>query len=97
MYEVVLSKSPSCSCPDAAKGNVCKHWLFVTQRVLHAAPDNPAIWQRGLLASEVEALLSNQDQLRTDASILPDARLRVRSASIAAASACADLFAKADA
>lgn len=29
VYEVVIDKVPGCSCPDALKGNHCKHLLFV--------------------------------------------------------------------
>ena len=44
---------PSCSCPDFSKGNVCKHILFVMVRVIRLAPDDPLIWQKALLRSEV--------------------------------------------
>ena len=46
---------PYCSCPDFAKGNVCKHILFVMVRVIRLAPDDPLIWQKALLRSEVRA------------------------------------------
>ena len=29
VYQVTVSKVPSCSCPDAAKGNQCKHIVYV--------------------------------------------------------------------
>jgi hypothetical protein len=30
VYQVTISKVPSCSCPDAAKGNQCKHIVYVS-------------------------------------------------------------------
>ena len=35
VYTVTIAAHPRCSCPDAAKGNICKHRLFVMLRVLH--------------------------------------------------------------
>lgn len=29
VYQVLISKVPSCSCPDASKGNQCKHIIYV--------------------------------------------------------------------
>ena len=57
VYEVVISNVPSCSCPDAAKGNTCKHILFVMLRVLKCRQDDPRVWQKALLNSEVQDLL----------------------------------------
>lgn len=53
VYEVTIGKHMRCSCPDAAKGNVCKHQLFVMLRVLKLDKENPAVWQRALLTAEV--------------------------------------------
>ena len=47
---------PHCTCPDHAKGNVCKHILFVMLRALRLAPDDPLVWQRALLKSEARRL-----------------------------------------
>ena len=52
VYDVVISQTPSCTCPDHAKGNLCKHILFVFLRVLRLSRDNPLVWQTALLASE---------------------------------------------
>ncbi len=43
--------APTCPLPQ---GNVCKHVLFVLLRVLHMSPDEPLVWQKALLASEVD-------------------------------------------
>ena len=53
VYRVSIGMHPSCSCPDFRKGNVCKHVLFVMVRVIRLAPDDPLIWQKALLRSEV--------------------------------------------
>ncbi|GBF61432.1 hypothetical protein TMEN_3921 [Trichophyton mentagrophytes] len=29
IYQVVIGKEPSCTCPDAKKGNQCKHVVYV--------------------------------------------------------------------
>ncbi len=58
VYDVVISRTPSCSCPDAARGNICKHRLFVLLRVLRRREDDPLLWQRALLEAEVRDLLS---------------------------------------
>lgn len=57
VYDVVISQTPSCTCPDHAKGNLCKHILFVFLRVLRLSRDNPLVWQTALLASEVHDIL----------------------------------------
>lgn len=57
VYNVELGRCPSCSCPDFAKGNLCKHILFVYLRVLKLSPANPVIWQKALIQSEVDAIL----------------------------------------
>ncbi len=59
MYDVTVSCKPRCTCPDHAKGNVCKHQLFVMLRVLKLRTDDPVVWQRGLLTEEVSASLES--------------------------------------
>jgi SWIM zinc finger len=53
VYTVTVGQAPSCTCPDAAKGNLCKHILFVMLRVLKLRQNNPLVWQKALLKSEV--------------------------------------------
>lgn len=61
VYKVVIDRSPTCTCPDfQLRRTVCKHQLFVTLRVLRIAQDNPVVWQRGLLTSEVQQMLGGQ-------------------------------------
>ncbi|KAH8938433.1 hypothetical protein BDL97_16G082400 [Sphagnum fallax] len=58
VYTVKLNQVPSCSCPDAAKGNTCKHLLFVMLRVLKLPQSDPRVWQKALLSTELEDLLN---------------------------------------
>eukprot|EP00929_Paragymnodinium_shiwhaense_P052184 TRINITY_DN26147_c0_g1_i2.p1 TRINITY_DN26147_c0_g1~~TRINITY_DN26147_c0_g1_i2.p1 ORF type:complete len:547 (+),score=21.67 TRINITY_DN26147_c0_g1_i2:196-1836(+) len=51
-YTVRIGALVSCSCPDALKGFVCKHQLFVFLRVLRAPRSSALIYQRALLSSE---------------------------------------------
>jgi hypothetical protein len=36
VYKVKVNNEPTCSCPDAAKGNQCKHIIYVLVNVLKA-------------------------------------------------------------
>lgn len=58
VYSVKVEQRPSCTCPDAAKGNTCKHLLFVMLRVLKLSPSDPRAWQTALLTSELQDLLT---------------------------------------
>ncbi|KXS17869.1 hypothetical protein M427DRAFT_234348 [Gonapodya prolifera JEL478] len=53
VYTVDIGRLVSCDCPDAAKGHLCKHHLFVMLRVLRVSPNNPSVWQTALLSSEL--------------------------------------------
>ena len=53
VYTVNISRHPHCTCPDCAKGHVCKHILFVMLRVLKLSTNNPLVWQKALLTKEV--------------------------------------------
>ena len=55
MYKVRVGKFPQCNCPDfKIRKNLCKHYLYVMIRVLRLREDDPLVWQRALLLSEVE-------------------------------------------
>ena len=62
VYKVTVSQQPTCTCPDAGKGNICKHLLFVMLRVLHLDNRDPVIWQRGLLSSELQHIWDTSEQ-----------------------------------
>ncbi|CAI5959494.1 unnamed protein product [Closterium sp. NIES-65] len=63
VYTVTISQQPSCTCPDYGNGNLCKHVLFVLLRVLHVDEEDPRVWQRSLLSTELNELLDRIDAL----------------------------------
>ncbi|KAK9848236.1 hypothetical protein WJX84_001782 [Apatococcus fuscideae] len=70
VYKVTISRHPSCSCPDHAKGNVCKHLLFVMLRVIRLAETDSLVWQRALLTSEAEQVLGGERSTRMDEAVM---------------------------
>ena len=56
VYDVVMAKVPCCSCPDAAKGNLCKHLLFVMLKVVGLRPNDPLVYQSAYLTEELEKI-----------------------------------------
>ena len=60
VYEVEISRIPSCTCPDAAKGNLCKHILFVYLRVLKLQPRSKVIIQKALLQEELATTFTSK-------------------------------------
>jgi len=68
VYTVRVGELVSCDCPDAAKGNVCKHQLFIFLRVLRQPRDSPLVFQRALLSSERAKLFASPHAARGPAS-----------------------------
>ncbi|KPV74799.1 uncharacterized protein RHOBADRAFT_49765 [Rhodotorula graminis WP1] len=58
-YTVQIDKVPSCDCPDGAKGNTCKHRLFVFLKVLQVPQSSNLWYQSALLSSELAAIFAN--------------------------------------
>ncbi|KAI5124074.1 hypothetical protein M0805_003901 [Coniferiporia weirii] len=56
VYTVTIDRRPSCNCPDAMKGNHCKHILFIFLKVLQVRQDSTHWYQKALLSSELEEL-----------------------------------------
>lgn len=56
IYTVTIGRLPSCSCPDSAKGNECKHKVYALATVLRADPSLQ--YQRAFLTSELEEIFS---------------------------------------
>lgn len=54
VYTVRIGRQPTCDCPHAAKGNQCKHVLYVMKRVLRAKFDY--VYQLALLGHEVREI-----------------------------------------
>ncbi|KAH8997593.1 hypothetical protein EDB92DRAFT_1447818 [Lactarius akahatsu] len=59
VYTVTIGKLPSCDCPDASRGNHCKHILFIYLKVLQV-PQSSGLWyQKALLTNELESIFTN--------------------------------------
>ncbi|KAJ7277109.1 hypothetical protein C8J57DRAFT_1449129 [Mycena rebaudengoi] len=58
IYTVTISQRPSCDCPDAQKGNHCKHILFIYLKVLQVPQASGAWYQKALLTSELEQIFA---------------------------------------
>lgn len=56
IYTVVIDKLPSCDCPDAGKGNHCKHILFVYLKVLSVPLISTHWYQKALLQEELASI-----------------------------------------
>ncbi|PPQ68076.1 hypothetical protein CVT24_002940 [Panaeolus cyanescens] len=59
VYTVTIDKLPRCNCPDAAKGNHCKHILFVFFKVLQVRQSSTTWYQKALITSELEEIFRN--------------------------------------
>ncbi|CCA66831.1 hypothetical protein PIIN_00593 [Serendipita indica DSM 11827] len=58
VYTVTIAQLPTCDCPDGAKGNHCKHILFVFTRVLGVSELSGLYYQKALLTSELEQIFA---------------------------------------
>ncbi|KAJ8594642.1 hypothetical protein M405DRAFT_470179 [Rhizopogon salebrosus TDB-379] len=59
VYTVTIDKTPSCNCPDASKGNHCKHILFIFLKVLQVSQSSGLWYQKALLTSELQELFAH--------------------------------------
>ncbi|KLO14892.1 hypothetical protein SCHPADRAFT_825594 [Schizopora paradoxa] len=59
VYTVVIDRNPRCNCPDATKGNHCKHILFIYLKVLQVPQISPHWYQKALIGSELEEIFAN--------------------------------------
>ncbi|OKL59115.1 hypothetical protein UA08_05745 [Talaromyces atroroseus] len=57
IYSVTISLQPSCTCPDALKGNQCKHIIYVLVNVLKVRED--LRYQLAFLSSELQEIFDN--------------------------------------
>ncbi|PBP21713.1 RING finger domain protein (Znf1) [Diplocarpon rosae] len=57
IYQVTISRVPTCTCPDASRGNQCKHIIYVMVNVLKA-PENLA-YQLALISTELAEIFAN--------------------------------------
>lgn len=58
VYNVTVGQLPTCTCPDCARGNLCKHIIFVMARVLQVPRNSPLIYQSALLESELKEIFA---------------------------------------
>nr|GAT50740.1 predicted protein [Mycena chlorophos] len=58
IYTVTIQHLPSCDCPDARKGNHCKHILFVFLKVLQVPQSWGHWYQKALLTTELQEIFS---------------------------------------
>lgn len=59
VYTVVIDKIPQCNCPDALKGNHCKHILFIYAKVLQVPFTSHVWYQKALLTSELQEIFAS--------------------------------------
>lgn len=59
VYTVTVDKLPSCDCPDASKGNHCKHILFIFLKVLNVSVDSKGWYQKALISAELQEIFDN--------------------------------------
>jgi len=59
VYTVTIRNLPTCDCPDAAKGNHCKHLIFVLVKVLGVLWTSSLVYQKALLTSELQEIFDN--------------------------------------
>ncbi|KAG9235048.1 hypothetical protein BJ875DRAFT_504274 [Amylocarpus encephaloides] len=57
VYQVTISKVPTCSCPDSSKGNQCKHIIYVLVNVLKARED--LAYQLAFLSTELAEIFAS--------------------------------------
>jgi len=76
VYTVVITHIPSCTCPDYAKGHLCKHIIFVLHRVLKVNRNSPLLYQQALLTNELNEIFTKADEQNNDLSILAEQPIR---------------------
>ena len=57
MCEVTIGKVPHCTCPDHARGNLCKHLLFVMLKVVGLPVSCHLVYQSAYVTPELETIL----------------------------------------
>lgn len=58
VYDVAIGRAPNCSCPDHAKGNLCKHILFVLLKVMAIPSTSSLVYQQAWIGTELEEMYS---------------------------------------
>mmetsp|Transcript_13189 Transcript_13189/g.16551 ORF Transcript_13189/g.16551 Transcript_13189/m.16551 type:complete len:169 (+) Transcript_13189:748-1254(+) len=59
IYDVKICNLPSCNCPASSKGLNCVHILFIFAKLLRVPENEPILFQRALLTTELVHIYSN--------------------------------------
>lgn len=78
VYNVCISKLPSCSCPDHRKGHLCKHILFVLLKVMGIDPDSPLVYQAALLTSELREIFDCMANRRVGGVVMANSQVQTQ-------------------
>lgn len=76
VYDVRVSKIPKCSCPDHARGNLCKHILFIMLKVIGLDPGSPLVYQAAYLDEELGELFALMLSRRVGGSIMANEEVK---------------------
>jgi len=76
VYTIVITHIPTCTCPDYAKGHLCKHIIFVLHRVLKVSRNSPLLYQQALLTNELNEIFTKADEQNNDSSVLAEQPIR---------------------
>ncbi|KAG6546713.1 hypothetical protein Mapa_011902 [Marchantia paleacea] len=60
IFTVKIRQFPCCQCGDFLLSRLCKHMVFVSMRVLKLDKNDPLIWQKALVPSELKKVLMNR-------------------------------------
>jgi len=82
VYNVRVSKIPKCSCPDHARGNLCKHILFVMLKVIGLDPGSPLVYQAAYLDEELGEIFSLMLSRRVGGSIMANDQVKATYAAL---------------
>jgi len=83
VYNVAIQRVPHCTCPDHARGNLCKHILFVLLKVMALPPHSSLVYQAAWTENELTEMFQGMRE-----------RYRHVSGSVLANSAVRDGYAK---
>ncbi len=82
VYDVNISKIPSCTCPDHNKGNLCKHILFVFLKVVGLSSSSSLIYQNALLSTEVKEIIERVSTRKAAVGVVANQAVREKYATI---------------
>mmetsp|Transcript_39802 Transcript_39802/g.65162 ORF Transcript_39802/g.65162 Transcript_39802/m.65162 type:complete len:479 (+) Transcript_39802:186-1622(+) len=76
VYTVTIGTLHECTCPDFAKGNLCKHVLFVLLKVLRVDSSSEYVYQKALLSTELAEIFAAAPRTLFSSSVLANAAVR---------------------